>query len=1267
MMIFTRLNIVLMLTLSLVMSHAEKQLPKCPYDDQTSEIQFYDVQIDVSNLPESCTEDDMVTIGIMIQKVVDEVEDRMPQYEGEKSITLICPFPREVEKRRNLQTTTTTTTTRRRRRTGRLYKYSGTGRACRRCSNKTTSRRRRVVLEEGSDDICAIAKRAQTRAERSASSCDTVLQNMKDKAKENGLGEDGALLEQAKLTARYCQEVSRVASDAAKSAMELCDDDMEEAPQFRSPSHEQVKKHSDAAVTASLQAKDALARVRRARFDLNTQLYVESIQNRRRDIHERVLADKDICDYHNDAEYEYDVTNHACKEIEEMLNGMKKIASDIDTNKAYKACEDTEHRLDKCQRELANSEKAKDIADSLCKRGKDNDLNKAKQQAGKAATYAERAVKYLTEARGFQTDLYVLNGGSSLEQTIVEATTMPPTTAPPTPAPTPSPSPAPTPSPTPPTPLPGTPEVTEEPIETPPTPLLDTPELVEDEIKLAPSQEEYLNRLSVNLESSNTACEEVKRAMIQKTIAEEDVTQSDATYDKIMDLASGYQGNKDVERIKAKAEKSHLRVEVEAIKARAAADLASEMCSKQKQTRLRNRRLFEKSIQEEVDIATTAVVESRLALSAERLALDEMEEVISLIEFDPTMADLEATFGKDEAVLMNHLASVETEIVNVDSQIIEQPDHSSLEASALEKKKVSLLEEEHQIEDVLANQEHFLIGESALKKDEYYESVSADFLGSPTLQYVLKYRKEGKNKSVETNWNKNAAAQGPKEAWFRRFGDYLVDDVPAWLMLSFNTSEGGCITEDADLFVDVIITELKTMWEKLNQDRECSREGDVKPTEEPDSTLSSCPVTASGPIPVGGRAIWSSKGRGMTKTPYYREFDGTAFETSTMQGADALERYTWGFGAASPKCYEELFVGVTPNHKITGTMWDGSEWRTILGKERGADLGSAVSSSEGGNNIVGAYESLSGNGMIVYTDTGSKDSVVRFMTRDDEAVDGWSSSRDVDPQYVAGVPMYFDIASNPNSNDIALTFSDGRDIFVAIWNGNSWTPIIDLTNISYPRGIDIAYESESGRAMVVHGWKQGNRGFNMVFQIWDGSTWEDQQVGFPLGDKGSISFITLRSDPSSDRLVVSAVVPRGCVLFSTWNGSEWETPEEGSCKVSGTDPSASVAFESESGNVLAVWGETGSSNVFYKTLTNGNATWSNANVAGDINGKVTSISLFANPDVESNQIMLMAKNDSDELYAAAWDGIQFNSFTELDSNVGDDAIRSFSFLWNPTI
>lgn len=336
------------------------------------------------------------------------------------------------------------------------------------------------------------------------------------------------------------------------------------------------------------------------------------------------------------------------------------------------------------------------------------------------------------------------------------------------------------------------------------------------------SESEYLNRLSANLATSNTACEKVKQAVIQKTIAEETVVQGNQAYDEVLKLALRFDGNVDVEEIKTEAELAHLRVLDEAAKASSAADLASKLCSKPQMRSLR--RLVEEDevrVQEEVEIAATAVVESRLALSQEKALRDEMEELVALIEFDPVFSELEADIDEDVVILLEHKMAVLTEILHVDLQIQALLDGAP-EVIALEKKRDCLVAEERQIEKALSNRGQFRFSQSALKKDEFYESVAPDFDKSPALQYNFRSRQSGNDFSMEFSWISQKETAGSKEEWFRRFGEMAVVDVLRRLRLAYNTTNGGCIAEEnIDLSVVVIVAEAVSVWETLDLE-ECT-------------------------------------------------------------------------------------------------------------------------------------------------------------------------------------------------------------------------------------------------------------------------------------------------------------------------------------------------------------------------------------------------------------------------------------------------------------
>jgi len=497
---------------------------------------------------------------------------------------------------------------------------------------------------------------------------------------------------------------------------------------------------------------------------------------------EKVRILKDICSLDKDTQEQVDRANDACNDADNILEEME-LLFDNENEDAMDIWEDAESKVEKCKEQREKTEMAKSTTSSLCKRGYSSKrYNKAEEQLDNAEDAAEKAENYLQDVLEYQSELKDLVGDN--ESTLATDSAEP--------------------------------DVSTE---------------------QAQDEDEYVNRLSSNLASSNTNCKQVKVAMIQKTIAEETVEESRKMKDEIIALSNGYDGNANIEKIKAKAEAAHLKVQEEAVKACTAADLASDYCG---QARSMMRGLQEQqALQDELDVATAAVVDSRVALSDEIVALGEMREAVALVDFDPTMSQLEASVKEDEAILVDHLDAVETKIADVKAQLQQV---SGSEGTGLEKQKGSLEEEETKIEKVLSDQDKFLISESAFKKDEYYNSVAPDFLGSPPLQYILRSRPSGDSVTVEINWDPQDEAAGSKEEWFRKFGDIIVKEVPRRLKLVYNTSTGGCIKEDAELSVTVVVTELQTMWEQFDSA--------ICFPETPSPTPSPTPPPALEPTPV---------------------------------------------------------------------------------------------------------------------------------------------------------------------------------------------------------------------------------------------------------------------------------------------------------------------------------------------------------------------------------------------------------------------------------
>jgi hypothetical protein len=107
----------------------------CPYADATQERLLYNIDIQVHGL-DGCGDDDLLKVGTILQKVVEEVEVEIPKYDYEDMQTTICPKPVVEAARRGLRLAESNRELAKAAR----YLYKGGGR-CRRCRRNNSDRR----------------------------------------------------------------------------------------------------------------------------------------------------------------------------------------------------------------------------------------------------------------------------------------------------------------------------------------------------------------------------------------------------------------------------------------------------------------------------------------------------------------------------------------------------------------------------------------------------------------------------------------------------------------------------------------------------------------------------------------------------------------------------------------------------------------------------------------------------------------------------------------------------------------------------------------------------------------------------------------------------------------------------------------------------------------------------------------------------------------------------------------------------------------------
>ena len=405
-------------------------------------------------------------------------------------------------------------------------------------------------------------------------------------------------------------------------------------------------------------------------------------------------------------------------------------------------------------------------------------------------------------------------------------------------------------------------------------------------------------------------------------------------------------------------------------------------------------------------------------------------------------------------------------------------------------------------------------------------------------------------------------------------------------------------------------------------------------------------------IQNSGTAIW----RDSTTTPQATSWDGTAFgaTTSTAPSGD----YRIMQGAEAPTRDEIIIIGVTESSEITGEIWDGTSWTVLPAGVLGSPLGTVSQDYWWSMDV--AYEQASGDAVLVWCDgTETKSSV-------------WDGTDWMTPvtieDFGASTPRQMQLAAQPTGDEMVLVVSDSTGSDSAwVWDGAGWGSQVTLdTTGGALTSVYATYEQQSGHAMVTYG-KDSNA--NVFYQTWDGSAWSGENSIIPLAVSLSASpprteWITLASDPNSDQIAMGVVTSGGTaadIWLVVWDGSSWETPIMAETTATGSIfPSVAVAFESDSGQALAAYGQDGVDSVQYRTWSGG--TWS-AEQTGP-NTIVGANSLILNADPYSDNIMLSVQDQDSDVSYICWDGTSWGAATELATETTEVKNQPFLFLWD---
>jgi len=413
-----------------------------------------------------------------------------------------------------------------------------------------------------------------------------------------------------------------------------------------------------------------------------------------------------------------------------------------------------------------------------------------------------------------------------------------------------------------------------------------------------------------------------------------------------------------------------------------------------------------------------------------------------------------------------------------------------------------------------------------------------------------------------------------------------------------------------------------------------------------------------------GKLIWNNNDQFYQ---YYADWFGgsTGFGGTGVDGLSYGDDISMLAAAESPVREEIIFIGSADvSGKILAGVWDGQNWSSVLS----IPIADPSDFSSQYNGFALAYDEVSGDAMLVWANGTTGTAGLSYATWNGTS---WSSIQTITAP-VSGEPVHMQLAAHPSSHEMILvahTNAASNNEYAVVWNGSSWgnSQLLGTNTSRQFFELNVAYEKQSGQAMVVYDASASDSSA-IQYRTWSGSSWSSEQtLSSPAGvtSTSELHTVVLVSDPKSDRLALAGKNAANQVWLQVWDGSSWDGGLLAtSSGVTLTDHHATMAlaFESQSGDLLAAYGTNTGPSVYYRTWTSGGG-WSAQGTGPSMGGTDVPyvVKLYADP--YSNTIMLGVQDNASDLNMVAWDGSGWGSVKTLDASTGFTYRENFTFVW----
>ena len=380
-----------------------------------------------------------------------------------------------------------------------------------------------------------------------------------------------------------------------------------------------------------------------------------------------------------------------------------------------------------------------------------------------------------------------------------------------------------------------------------------------------------------------------------------------------------------------------------------------------------------------------------------------------------------------------------------------------------------------------------------------------------------------------------------------------------------------------------------------------------------------------------------SYGEGAAVEPRYRTLNGDTSWSNEFSALSVDGVIRWSVLRACPIKHEAILGVVDTNRHLNVQVWDGSSWSNLVelvddfpsGDSRFFDI---------------AYESQSGNAMVVYGVNGSKNPCYRIWDGNSWSVEDTivlPGGGDHSQNWIWLVP-------DANSDEIVLVSqTDDRKLYASVWDGSSWGDALgefDKTQTNEYFSFVADREGQSGDVLVAWAPDKGRR---LEYIVWDGTSWGPKlkTADFPGGFDPMM--VDMSSDPGGNRIMIGVGDVDGDLGAIVWYGSDMGSFQAlaSECRVTGKNKSWDLIFEGESGKCLLIYSEGILHDVRYRIY---DGAWSGERIGPALSDAINVLRLERNEFNYDNKAFLLSLADNARIESYSWDGIGFAYPYELE-------------------